>query len=69
MGFPHYLREASRAIEYLSPLPAADFDRVYQPGPSGPLARLLGERWGGRSVVIYEDGNPAEVYFWGFSGD
>jgi hypothetical protein len=48
---------------------AADFDRVYQPGPGGPLGDLLGERWSGRSMVIYKDGFPAEVYFWGFSGD
>jgi hypothetical protein len=48
---------------------AADFDRVYQPGPGGPLGDLCGERWTGRSMVIYKDGTPAEVYFWGFSGD
>jgi hypothetical protein len=47
----------------------ADFDRGYQPGPGGPLGRLCGERWTGRSIVIHEDGNPTEVYFWGFSGD
>jgi hypothetical protein len=48
---------------------AADFDRVYQPGPAGPLADLCSERWTGRSMVIYKDGTPAEVYFWGISGD
>jgi hypothetical protein len=48
---------------------AADFDRVYQPGPGGPLGELCGERWTGRSMVIYKDGAPEEVYFWGFSGD
>lgn len=58
---------------------AADFDRVYQleqaamaewdPDRTGPLGDLEGERWSGRSIVIYEDGTPAEVYFWGFSGD
>lgn len=47
----------------------ADFDRVYQPGPEGPLEPLLGPRWTGRSVAIYEDGIPVEVYFWGYSGD
>jgi hypothetical protein len=48
---------------------AADFDRVYQPGPGGPLGDMMYERWSGRSMVIYSDGAPAEVYFWGFSGD
>jgi hypothetical protein len=48
---------------------AADFDRVYQPGPGGVLGDLLDERWTGRTLVIYKDGSPAEVYFWGFSGD
>jgi hypothetical protein len=48
---------------------AAEFDRVYEPGPAGPLSDLLGERWTGRSMVIYKDGVPAEIYFWGFSGD
>jgi hypothetical protein len=48
---------------------AADFDRVYEPGPAGPLGDLCGERWTGRSMVIYKDGTAAEVCFWGFSGD
>jgi hypothetical protein len=48
---------------------ADDFDRVYEPGPGGPLATLLGSMWTGRSMVIYKDGTPAEVFFWGFSGD
>lgn len=48
---------------------ALDFDRVHQPGPSGPLADLTGPRWSGRSVVIYAAGAPVEVYFWGVSGD
>ena len=49
---------------------AADFDRVWrQDWWAGPLGDLLGERWTGRSLVIYEDDTPSEVYFWGFSGD
>jgi hypothetical protein len=48
---------------------ATDFDRVYEPGPGGPLGDLCRERWTGRSLVIYKDGTPAEVYFWGISGD
>jgi hypothetical protein len=42
---------------------------VYEPGLRGPLATLLGKRWTGRSLVIYKDGTPAEVFFWGLSGD
>lgn len=26
-------------------------------------------RWSGRYVVLYEDGRPHEIAFWGFSGD
>lgn len=48
---------------------AADFDRVYQPDLVGPLGELMGARWTGRSVVIYRNGAPDEVYFWGYSGD
>ncbi|MGW4487937.1 hypothetical protein ACWEOE_29330 [Amycolatopsis sp. NPDC004368] len=42
----------------------ADFDRS-----SSSLDALLGDRWTGRSLVIYQDGTPTEVCFWGFSGD
>ena len=48
---------------------ASDFDRVYQPGQAGPLDNLMGERWSGRSIVIYKGGAPDEVFFWGHSGD
>jgi hypothetical protein len=48
---------------------ATDFDRVYRPGPAGPLEDLLGDRWCGRSMVIFRDGTPDEVFFWGCSGD
>jgi hypothetical protein len=50
---------------------ASDFDRRYKSGLVGQLdlSNLLGERWSGRSLVIYKDGSPAEVFFWGFSGD
>ena len=66
--FPLTSAELSRVFGTQQPS-AADFDRVYQPGPGGPLGRLLGERWNGRSMVIYEDGTPEEDYIWGFSGD
>jgi hypothetical protein len=44
----------------------------------GPLTRahlkelfpLAGKRWYGRCAVLHgDDGKPAEIYFWGFSGD
>jgi len=60
--------ELTRAFGTLQPS-ADSFDRVYQPGAQGPLSDLLGDRWTGRSVIIYKDGTPAEVFFWGFSGD
>lgn len=46
---------------------AADFDRVYH--DTSLLDDVLEERWTGRSVVIYRDGRPDEVFFWGYSGD
>jgi len=46
---------------------AADFDRVN--GQSGPLGDLTDGRWTGRCVVIYREGIPDEISFWGFSGD
>lgn len=46
-----------------------DFHRAYEPGPSGPLADLMGPKWSGRSLVIFADDAPAEVFFWGWSGD
>lgn len=48
---------------------AADFDRMRQAGLGVPHSHLCGERWTGRGMVIFEDGAPAEVFFWGFSGD
>lgn len=48
---------------------AEDFDRIYEPGPSGALGDLMGPKWSGRSLVIYRDDTPVEVYFWGWSGD
>jgi hypothetical protein len=48
---------------------AQDFDRVHQLGPAGPLGELAEPTWSGRSLVIYRDDSPAEVHFWGWSGD
>lgn len=52
---------------------AADFERVpmyLQRGPeTATLSDLTVTRWTGRSVVLYRDGEPDEVVFWGFSGD
>jgi hypothetical protein len=46
-----------------------DFDHVYGPGPAGVLGDLMGARWSGRSLILYRDDSPSEVYFWGLSGD
>jgi hypothetical protein len=46
---------------------AADFERVT--GPADALADLMGMRWTGRCMVIYAGAAPAEVHFWGYSGD
>jgi hypothetical protein len=69
-GTIHPLTPAELAEVFGTSQPsAADFDRVHQPGAGGRLLDLRVERWTGRSVVIYKDGVPAEVFFWGFSGD
>lgn len=47
---------------------AADFDRVHGLKPRSPLEDLPC-RICGRSVVIYNGETPAEVFFWGWSGD
>jgi hypothetical protein len=46
-----------------------DFDHVHAPGPAGALADLIGTKWSGRSLILYRDDSPSEVYFWGWSGD
>jgi hypothetical protein len=46
-----------------------DFERVYEPGPGGALGDLMGPKWSGRSLAIHDSGKPAEVFFWGWSGD
>lgn len=49
---------------------AVEFEGTHEPGPSGPLADLLGSRWSGRSLIIYTgERAPIEAYFWGYSGD
>jgi hypothetical protein len=46
----------------------ADWDRVAPPHGGG-VWHLVGERWTGRCVLLYRDGEPTEVAFWGASGD
>ncbi|MBG6136256.1 hypothetical protein [Longispora fulva] len=46
----------------------ADWDRVAGEHARG-VQGLLGDRWTGRCVVLFQDGEPVEVAFWGFSGD
>jgi hypothetical protein len=48
---------------------AADFERVHVPGLGGVLGELIGDKWTGRSLVLFTEGVPAEVCFWGWSGD
>lgn len=34
------------------------------------IKNLANERWYGRCIVLHDDeGDPCEIYFWGFSGD
>jgi len=45
----------------------ADFERASQ---NGGLFDLVADRWNGCCTVLYaEDGEPAEIAFWGISGD
>ena len=45
----------------------ADFERAHQ---DGGLVELIEERWTGCCTVLFtEDGEPAEIAFWGISGD
>ncbi|MEU8075446.1 hypothetical protein AB0B31_08340 [Catellatospora citrea] len=46
----------------------ADWDRVAGEHATG-VAEVLGDRWTGRCVVLFEDGEPVKVAFWGLSGD
>jgi hypothetical protein len=47
----------------------ADLERVFEPGGGGVLGDMLGQKWSGRSALIFGDGVPVEVLFWGLSGD
>jgi hypothetical protein len=48
---------------------STDLDRVYEPGPGGVLGDMMGQKWSGRGLVVYDAGKPSEVLFWGWSGD
>jgi len=45
-----------------------DWDRVAGKSADG-VWHLVGERWTGRCVLLFKDGLPDEVAFWGASGD
>ena len=45
-----------------------DFEQL-GPRPWDALDDLVEDRWTGRSLVLHVDGAPAEVFFWGVSGD
>jgi len=63
----------------IRPLSEAEYVQLFgvaRPGRAEytPLAgkldrHLSGERWTGRAAVLWSDGTPAEIVFWGFSGD
>lgn len=44
----------------------ADFDTA---GEIALAYSVTGGRWTGRAVVLWADGKPAEIAFWGYSGD
>lgn len=46
----------------------ADWDRVAGQHATG-VGHLLDDRWTGRCAVLYRDGAPDAVAFWGVSGD
>jgi hypothetical protein len=50
----------------------ADWERAFnvptQPGTSAPINAGF-PRWSGRYAVLYRDGAPHEIAFWGWSGD
>jgi hypothetical protein len=48
---------------------ATDFERVHEPGPSGVLEDLMGDKWTARSLTIFAGDEASEVYIWGWSGD
>jgi hypothetical protein len=62
--FPLTPAELNRVFGTQQPS-AAHFDRVYQPGPGGPLGGLTGGRWSGRSMVIYKGRHPCRSLFLG----
>lgn len=56
-----------------SPQPTrADFERAFNlpvnPGESAPIDSGY-PKWSGRLTILYRDGEPDEIAFWGCSGD
>lgn len=47
----------------------SDLERINAAGSEAVLAEYLGPKWSGRCVVLYAEDDPAEVLFWGWSGD
>ncbi|EWT02619.1 hypothetical protein N865_02490 [Intrasporangium oryzae NRRL B-24470] len=46
-----------------------DLARVHDPAGDRPLEDLIGPKWSGRSLLVYQNDAPSEVFFWGWSGD
>ncbi len=51
------------------PVEAARGDRLAASRHDLTSGRALGDKWTGRSLTIFAGDQPAEVYFWGWSGD
>ena len=73
-----YTGEEFGAIRPLSPVECIELFGRTQPGHADFTALsdserlhdfVTGGRWTGRAVVLWADGMPAEIAFWGYSGD
>ena len=61
------LSSDEQAVLFGSARPAhADYDRVQD---TRDFWMFQGERWTGRAALLWEDGKPSEIAFWGYSGD
>ena len=45
----------------------ADYERLA--GTETLHDYVIGGRWTGRAAVLWDNGTPAEIVFWGYSGD
>lgn len=75
---PDFDGEEFGTVRILSDSESADLFGSVQPGDenylrvagSEPLfGYVTGGRWTGRAAVLWADGAPSEIVFWGYSGD